>query len=458
MSECSSHPSYANGAHATHANNTPITRATFDEVMVPNYAPASFIPVRGKGSRVWDQTGREYIDFAGGIAVSSVGHAHDSVVAALVSQAQKLWHVANVMTNEPTLALARSLVEKTFAERVFFCNSGAEANEAALKLARKWASDKFPSPNATHGETEKFEIVSCLNSFHGRTLFTVSVGGQPKYTQGFAPLPGGIKHVPYNDIEAMRAAVSDKTCCVIIEPIQGEGGVTPATKDFLHAVRELCDQHHALLIFDEVQSGAGRTGSLFAYMNCCAVPDILTSAKGLGGGFPIGAMLTTAAIAQHFGVGSHGTTYGGNPLACAVSLAVLDIISAPETLANVHARHDQFFAGLNEIGHKYNIFKEVRGQGLLIGCELADKWQGRAKDFVKASEKQSLMILMAGPNVIRLAPSLLITEADVAQGLEYFEAAVAELVAIESAAAIAAPAVKLAVVQPDPQASVRATV
>ncbi len=465
MSDCSSHPANANATaatHSTHANSAPITRATFDEVMVPNYAPASFIPVRGKGSRVWDQTGREYIDFAGGIAVSSVGHAHDSVVAALVDQAQKLWHVANVMTNEPTLALARSLVEKTFAERVFFCNSGAEANEAALKLARKWASDKFPSPGPgdqnTHGETEKFEIVSCLNSFHGRTLFTVSVGGQPKYTQGFAPLPAGIKHVPYNDIEAMRAAVSDKTCCVIIEPIQGEGGVTPATKDFLHAVRELCDQHQALLIFDEVQSGAGRTGSLFAYMNCCAVPDILTSAKGLGGGFPIGAMLTTNAIAQHLGVGSHGTTYGGNPLACAVSLAVLDIISAPETLANVHVRHDQFFAGLNEIGRKYNVFKEVRGQGLLIGCELAEKWQGRAKDFVKASEKQSLMILMAGPNVIRLAPSLLITEADVAQGLDYFEAAVADLVAAESAVALAAPVPQVAGVQPVPQTNIRVTV
>lgn len=432
MSDCSSFPP------KVAANHAPITRATFDEVMVPNYAPAGFIPVRGKGSRVWDQTGREYIDFAGGIAVSSVGHTHEKVVGALIDQAQKLWHVANVVTNEPTLAFARSLVEKTFAERVFFCNSGAEANEAALKLARKWASDKFPAPNATHGETEKFEIVSCLNSFHGRTLFTVSVGGQPKYTQGFAPLPPGIKHVPYNDIEAMRAAVSDKTCCVIVEPIQGEGGVTPATKDYLHAIRELCDKHNALMIFDEVQSGAGRTGSLYAYMNCCAVPDILTSAKGIGGGFPLGVMLTTTALASHLGVGSHGTTYGGNPLACAVGLAVLDIISAPETLANVKARHEQFFLGLNEIGRKYKVFKEVRGQGLLIGCELTEKWQGRGKDFVKASEKEGLMILIAGPNVIRLAPSLLITEADVEQGLQRFDAAVAALVAAEAPVAASA--------------------
>ena len=415
--------------------NTPISRATFDQVMVPNYAPGAFIPVRGHGSRLWDQSGREFIDFAGGIAVSAVGHTHPKVVKALTDQANKIWHVANVLTNEPALALARSLVEKTFADRVFFCNSGAEANEAALKLARKVASDNYPSPGAEHGETEKFEIVSCLNSFHGRTLFTVSVGGQPKYTQGFGPLPSGIKHVPYNDIEALRAAVSDKTCAVIIEPIQGEGGVTAATKEYLHAVRELCDQHHALMIFDEVQSGAGRTGSLYAYMNCCAVPDILTSAKGLGGGFPIGAMLTTEKIAAHFGVGSHGTTYGGNPLACAVSLAVLDIISAPETLANVAARHDQFFAMLNEINRKYGVFKEVRGQGLLIGAELAEKWAGRGKDFVKACEKQGLMILIAGPNVLRLAPSLIITQEDVEQGMKRFDAAVAELLAAETSVA-----------------------
>ncbi len=214
-----------------HNTSNAITRATFDEVMVPNYAPADFIPVRGQGSRVWDQAGREYVDFAGGIAVNSVGHAHPLVLKALNDQAGKLMHVANVLTNEPAIAFARALIDKTFAERVFFANSGAEANEAALKLARKWASDHFPSAGAEHGETDKFEIVACLNSFHGRTLFTVSVGGQAKYTQGFAPLPAGIRHVPYNDIAALRAAVSDKTCCVIVEPIQGEGGVTPAKRE-----------------------------------------------------------------------------------------------------------------------------------------------------------------------------------------------------------------------------------
>lgn len=416
---------------------TPVTRQTYDEVMVPNYAPAGFIPVRGEGSRVWDQTGREYVDFAGGIAVSSVGHAHPKVVKALTDQAHKIWHTSNGLVNEPGLALARMLVERTFAERVFFCNSGAEANEAALKLARKWASDNFPSPGATHGETEKTEIVSCVNSFHGRTLFTVSVGGQAKYTQGFAPLPPGITHVPFNDVAALNAAVTGKTCAVIVEPIQGEGGVTPATKDYLHAVREACNKHNALMIFDEVQSGAGRTGSLYAYMNCCAVPDILTTAKGIGGGFPIGAMLTTTKIAQAFGVGAHGTTYGGNPLACAVAGAVLEILVSPEVTNNVPARSKQLFAGLNELGRKYGVFKEVRGQGLLIGCELSQKWDGRGKDFVKAAEKQGLIILIAGPNVIRLAPSLLITEADVQQGLKRFDAAIAELVATEASVATA---------------------
>lgn len=433
--ECKPQLPNAKPSHTGPLAGEAITRSTFDQVMVPNYAPAAFIPVRGHGSRVWDQAGREYIDFAGGIAVTSVGHTHPKVVKALTDQANKIWHVANVLTNEPALALAQSLVEKTFAERVFFCNSGAEANEAALKLARKVASDNFPSSGAMHGETEKCEIVACLNSFHGRTLFTVSAGGQPKYSQGFGPLPGGIRHVPFNDIAALTAAVSDKTCAVIVEPIQGEGGITAATKEYLHAVRELCDKHQALMIFDEVQSGAGRTGSLYAYMNCCAVPDILTTAKGLGGGFPIGAMLTTEKWATHFGVGSHGTTYGGNPLACAVSLAVLDIVSAPETLKNVNLRHDQFFMALNEMNRKYNVFKEVRGQGLLIGAELVEKWAGRGKDFVAACAKQGLLILIAGPNVLRFAPSLLITSEDVEQGMKRFDSAVADLLASETSVA-----------------------
>jgi succinylornithine transaminase family protein len=407
-----------------------VTRQDFDDVMVPNYAPAGFIPVRGQGSRLWDQTGKEYVDFAGGIAVSSVGHAHPQVVAALKSQADKVWHLANVMTNEPAIRLAKKLVARTFAERVFFCNSGAEANEAALKLARKYASDYFPHgrkepcPHGCNCVTDKQEIVAFTNSFHGRTLFTVSVGGQPKYTQGFGPLPSAINHVPYNDMAAIEAAITDKTCAVIVEPVQGEGGVTPAKAEFLQRLRVLCDQHNALLIFDEVQSGAGRTGELYAYMKYGVTPDILTSAKGLGGGFPIGAMLTTDKIAKSFGIGAHGSTYGGNPLACAVAEAVLDVVSSAETRANVEARHQQLVDGLAQISVKHNIFKEVRGSGLLIGCELTEAYAGKGKDLVKAAESVGLLLLIAGPSVMRLAPSLLITEQDIAEGIARFETAV----------------------------------
>ena len=238
----------------------PVTRALFDEVMVPNYAPAAIIPVRGEGSRVWDQGGVEYIDFAGGIAVTCLGHVHPRLVEALTEQAGRLWHVSNVLVNEPALRLARKLCELTFAEKVFFANSGAEANEAALKLARKYASD--------HHGPDKREIIAFSQSFHGRTLFTVTVGGQPKYTQGFEPLPGGISHVPYNDLEALAGAMSDKTCAVIMEPILGESGVIPATREFVQGVRDLCNRHQALLIFDEVQTGMGRTGYLYESAIC----------------------------------------------------------------------------------------------------------------------------------------------------------------------------------------------
>ncbi|MCL6263091.1 aspartate aminotransferase family protein [Craterilacuibacter sp. RT1T] len=398
-----------------------VSRATFDQVMVPNYGPAAFIPVRGSGSRVWDQSGREYVDFAGGIAVNALGHCHPELVATLTEQAGKLWHVSNVFTNEPALELASLLTELTFAERVFFCNSGAEANEAAFKLARKYAADHFSS--------DKHQILSCKNSFHGRTLFTVSVGGQPKYTEGFAPVPAGIDHFEFNNIDSLKAAISDKTCAVVIEPVQGEGGVLPADPAFLAAARELCDQHGALLIFDEVQTGAGRSGSLYAYMEYGVTPDILSSAKSLGGGFPVGAMLTTEKVAQSFGIGTHGSTYGGNPLACAVAKKVIEIVSSPEVLAGVRAKHARFVAGIEAINAKYSVFKEVRGMGLLLGCVLNDAYAGRAKDVLKAAEAQGLMLLVAGLSVVRLAPSLVIEDADIEEGLLRFEAALATLTA-----------------------------
>lgn len=401
------------------APHTPVERADFDQVIVPTFAPAAFVPVRGLGSRVWDQSGRELVDFAGGIAVNALGHSHPAMIAALTEQAGKLWHISNIYTNEPALRLAKKLVAATFADRAFFCNSGAEANEAAFKLARRYAHDVYGP--------QKFEIISALNSFHGRTLFTVTVGGQSKYSDGFGPKIEGITHVPYNDLEALKAAISDKTCAVVLEPIQGESGILPGEQAYLEGARQLCNEHNALLIFDEVQTGLGRTGELFAYMHYGVTPDILTNAKSLGGGFPIGAMLTTNEIAAHFSVGTHGTTYGGNPLACAVAETVLDIVNTPEVLEGVKARHERFKARLLQIGERYGVFSQVRGRGLLIGCVLSDAWKGKAGAFWAAAEKEALMVLQAGPDVVRLAPSLIIDEADIDEGLDRFERAIATL-------------------------------
>jgi len=397
----------------------PVTRHTFDEVMVPNYAPARIIPVKGRGSRVWDQEHREYVDLAGGIAVTSLGHAHPGLVGVLHEQAEKLWHVSNVLTNEPALRLARTLCNKTFAERVFFANSGAEANEAAFKLARRYGWQ--------HHGPEKNEIISFTDSFHGRTLFTVAVGGQPKYLEGFEPAPDGIHHATYNDLASVEALISERTCAVVVEPIRGEGGVVPADPEFLKGLRQLCDQHQALLVFDEVQSGVGRTGSLYAYQHYGVTPDILTSAKGLGGGFPIGAMLTTAAIAATFGIGTHGSTYGGNALACAVAQRVLEVVSQPEVLAGVEARSQLLREGLTRLGKQYGLFEEVRGLGLLLGCVLNEQWQGRAKDLVAAGLEAGVLILVAGAGVVRLAPSLIIPETDIEEALSRLDTAFAAL-------------------------------
>jgi succinylornithine aminotransferase len=384
----------------------PVTRQTFDEVLVPTYAPAAMVPVRASGLDLWDQSGKHYLDFTAGIAVTSLGHAHPTLVEALTRQINTLWHLGNGYTNEPVLRLALALTEATFADRAFFCNSGAEANEAALKLARKYAHAKFGQ--------HKSRIVSCLSSFHGRTLFTVSVGGQPKYTEGFEPLPQEINHIPYNDIEAARAAITDDVAAVIVEPIQGEGGVIPGDPAFLKALRERCDETGALLVFDEVQSGVGRTGSLYAYMDSGVTPDILTSAKALGNGYPIGAMLTTSEIAEYLGVGSHGTTYGGNPLAATVALNVVETINQPGFLARVKEASAKLFAKLEKLAADYpQLFGKVRGKGLLIGLPVADAFKGRAKDFTKAAEGLGLMLLIAGPDVIRLAPALIVSDAQI---------------------------------------------
>ncbi|MDH5433193.1 MAG: aspartate aminotransferase family protein [Gammaproteobacteria bacterium] len=398
-----------------------LSRTLFDKVMVPNYSPLNVIPVKGKGCKLWDQEGNEYIDFAGGIAVNALGHCHPDLVNALKEQADKLWHLSNVYTNEPALELAEKLVNHTFADKVFFSNSGGEANEAAFKLARKYASDNF-------GE-EKHEIISFTQSFHGRTLFTVSVGGQPKYTKGFEPLPQGITHLEYNNIKMLEKAVSEKTCAIVLEPVQGEGGIIKAEADFMSKVRALCDKHNAVMVLDEIQTGMGRTGKLFAYMHYGIEPDVLTSAKALGGGFPIGAMLAKEKFAAALNIGSHGSTYGGNALACAVANKAFDIINTEETLAGIVEKREIFATKLQMIDEKYNVFSEVRGQGLLVGAALNETYQGRARDFMVAALENNLMILMAGPNVIRLAPSLLVSEAEIEQGMSAFEKAVAKVVA-----------------------------
>ncbi|MGA6365342.1 MULTISPECIES: bifunctional acetylornithine/succinyldiaminopimelate transaminase [Proteus] len=397
-----------------------INRATYDQVMLPIYSPAEFIPVKGVGSRVWDQQGKSYIDFAGGIAVLALGHAHPALNQALKEQSEKLWHVSNIFTNEPALCLAQKLIDNTFAERVFFANSGAEANEAAFKLARHYA--------ITRHSPYKTKIIAFHHAFHGRTLFTVSVGGQPKYADGFGPKPADIVHVPFNDLDAVKAVIDDHTCAIVLEPVQGEGGVTAATSEFMRGLRALCDKHQALLVLDEVQTGMGRTGKLFAYMNYDVTPDIITTAKALGSGFPLSAMLTTDEIASVMGVGTHGTTYGGNPLACAVGNVAFDLINTPEVLEGVEKRYQSIVDELAVINQTYNVFSQIRGQGLLIGAQLAPQYEGKAKELLGLAAKHGLMMLNAGANVMRFTPSLIITQEELQEGMAALKAAIAEFV------------------------------
>lgn len=397
-----------------------VTRELFNDVMVPNYNPSEVIPVRGEGSRVWDQNGKEFIDFAGGIAVNCLGHCHPALVNALKEQGEKIWHLSNVMTNEPALRLAKKLTDATFADKVYFANSGAEANEAALKLARRWALD-------VHGE-QKNQIIAFNKGFHGRTFFTVTVGGQAAYSDGFGPKPAAIDHCDYNDLAAFEALISDNTCAVMMEPLQGEGGIISPTNEFIKGVRALCDKHNALLIFDEVQTGVGRTGDLYAYQGLDVTPDILTTAKALGGGFPIGAMITTTDIAKHLKVGTHGSTYGGNPLACAVAEAAFDTVNTPDVLNGVKEKSALFRELLTAINEKYNVFTEIRGEGLLIGAVVTEQFKGRAKEFLVAGTEEGVMSLVAGADVVRFTPSLVIPEADIREGMARFEKAVAKVV------------------------------
>lgn len=387
-------------------------------VLMPTYAPLDILPVEGDGAWIIDDTGRRYLDFGSGIAVTALGHGHGALLAALQQQSERIWHLSNVFTNERALSLAQALIDRTFADRVFFSNSGAEANEAALKLARRHAHD--------HHGPDKHVIVALEESFHGRTFFTVSVGGKPSYAQGFGPPIPGIAHVAPGDAAELTRAVDGRTCAVIIEPVMGEGGVRPLDVEYLRTARRLCDENQALLIFDEVQIGMGRSGSLFAYQRYGVTPDILTSAKGLGGGFPIGATLAGAEVASSLGRGTHGTTYGGNPLACAVAEAVLHEVSKPELLANVEERSEQLRTGLQRISPP-GMFGEIRGLGLLLGMELAPLHAGRAKEIQLGALASGLVVLVAGTEVVRLAPPLNITAEEVDAGLEILESVLSSL-------------------------------
>ncbi|AKC32608.1 bifunctional succinylornithine transaminase/acetylornithine transaminase [Candidatus Pantoea carbekii] len=393
-------------------------RMDFDKYMVPCFSPAPFIPIRAKGSWVWDQNGKDYIDLAGGIAVNSLGHVNKYLKKALKQQLDKLWHIGNGYTNEPVLQLAKTLVESTFADKIFFCNSGAEANEAALKLSLKYAANFYGK--------KKNEIIAFNDAFHGRTLFTVTVGGQPQYSAEYISLFANIIHLPYNNLQAVSSHISEHTCAIIVEPVIGEGGVYPADPIFLQGLRRLCNHFNVALIFDEVQTGAGRTGSLYAYQQYNVEPDILTSAKGLGGGFPIGAMLVKENWAQVFTLGTHGTTFGGNPMAATVANSVLGLLDN-KLFEGVKQRNVWIIKKLSLLQEKYSIFKDLRSMGLLIGAELSMHWKGKAKILTNFAAEEGVITLIAGPNVIRFTPALNICFRDLQEAFIRFERALIRL-------------------------------
>ena len=385
---------------------------------LPVYRPRDVVLDHGKGSRVWDTEGREYIDLGAGIAVNALGHQDPDLLEALTTQAHKLWHTSNVFYSEPPLRLAEALVEASgFAQRVFLCNSGTEANEAAIKLVRKWA--------ATQGrDADKRVIVTFRGSFHGRTLAAVTATAQPKYQEGYEPLPSGFRYLDFNDLAQLESAFAQgDVAAVMLEPVQGEGGVLPAAPGFLKRVRELCDQYDALLVLDEIQCGMGRTGTLFAHVQDDVQPDIVTLAKALGCGFPIGAMLAGPKVAQTMQFGAHGTTFGGNPLAASVARVALRKLSSPELLANVARQSRALRDGLLRINTSLDLFDEVRGRGLMLGAVLKDAHKGKAGSILDFAAAHGLLVLQAGPDVLRFVPPLNLTDEDLAEGLARLEAA-----------------------------------
>ncbi len=385
-----------------------------DKYVMHTYGRIPLAPVRGEGARLWDAEGREYLDFVAGIAVNSLGHCHPAVVQAVQEQVARLMHVSNLYYIETQARLAEILVANSCADRAFFCNSGAEANEGAIKLARKWAKKQ-------HGP-DRYEIITAENSFHGRTLATITATGQPKYQKGFEPLPQGFRYVPFKDLTALTAAINEHTCAIMLEPVQGESGVRPATEEYLTGVRQLCDQYGLLMIFDEVQCGLGRTGKFLAYQNYGVEPDIFTLAKALGGGFPIGALLAKETVAEAFAPGDHAATFGGNPLACAAGIAAMQTVLNGGLLENCNQVGAYFKEKLQGLVSKHSFIKEVRGLGLMLGLELTVPGVG----FVNACRERGLLINCANNTVLRFVPPLTITTGDVDRAVAILDAVLLE--------------------------------
>jgi len=385
------------------------TMALANENIMNTYRRFPVVLVKGSGARVWDINGKEYLDFVAGIAVCSLGHSHPGVIAAVKEQVDTLTHVSNLYYTEPQTQLAKMLVDHSFADKVFFCNSGAEANEAAIKLARKYAHEKMGP--------DKFELITMKDSFHGRTMATITATGQEKFQFGFTPLLAGFHYVPFNDLKSLESAISDKTCGVMLEPIQGEGGVNIPDDHYLACLREICDRHGILLMLDEVQTGMGRTGKLFAYEHSGIKPDIMTLAKALGNGLPVGAMLATDKIAQAFVPGNHASTFGGNPLAMAASNAVMKTILNEGILDHCSKVGEYFLSELKKLQKKNKIIQEVRGKGLMLAAKL----DVEASDIVNACMKKGLLINSTGGKTLRFVPPLIITTQDVDQAIQVLD-------------------------------------
>ena len=383
--------------------------ALADENIMNTYKRFPIVLVKGSGIKVWDVNGKEYLDFVAGIAVCNLGHSHPQVIATVKEQLENLTHVSNLYYTEPQAQLARLLVENSFADKVFFCNSGAEANEAAIKLARKYAHENMGP--------DKFELITMKDSFHGRTMATITATGQEKFQFGFTPLLEGFTYVPFNDLQALEARISNKTCGIMLEPIQGEGGVNIPDDNYLVSVREICDRHGILLIVDEVQTGMGRTGELFAYEHSGIKPDIMTLAKALGNGFPIGAMLATNKIAKAFIPGNHASTFGGSPLAMAAANATVKTMLQEGILEHCRKMGDYFLLQLKKLQQQHKIIKEVRGKGLMLAAQLNIE----GGDIVNECLQRRLLIISAGGKTLRFVPPLIITTQDIDQATKVLD-------------------------------------